>query len=109
MNSLTPDFAALLYSRLDSQYSLDGQLIFITLCNHIHRNHLAFVEAVMNKIQTSTLAKHKNNIQAYLRFLTNNLRVITSTGVADDLQNDLIPRIFLQLRPQQFPFFNKLC
>jgi len=59
MNSLIPEFTALLYSRLDSKYSLDGQLIFITLCNHIHQNHLAFVEAVKNKIQTSTLAEHK--------------------------------------------------
>jgi len=66
MNSLTPEFSALLYSHLDSQYSLDGQLIFIMLCNHIHRNHLVFVKAVKNKIRTSTLAEHKNDIPGYL-------------------------------------------
>jgi len=49
-----------------SQYSLDGQLIFIMLCNHIHRNHLVFVKAVKNKIRTSTLAEHKNDIPGYL-------------------------------------------
>jgi hypothetical protein len=73
MNSLMPEFTALLYSCLDSQYSLDGQLIFVMLCNHIHRNHLAFVEVVKNKIQTSCLEEPKNDISIYLRFLTNNL------------------------------------
>jgi hypothetical protein len=37
INYLTPHFAALLYSRVDSKYSLDGQLLFITLCYHMHR------------------------------------------------------------------------
>ena len=64
-----------------------------------------FVEAVKNKIRTSTLAEHKNDIPGYQRFLTNNLRVITSMGVADNVHNDLIPHIFLQLRTTTIPIF----
>lgn len=50
LNSLTPDFAALLFSRIDQAYHMDGPLLFITMCTHIHRNHVAFVESVKNKI-----------------------------------------------------------
>jgi hypothetical protein len=66
MNSLTLEFSSLLYSRLDTRFSLDGQLIFVTLCNHIHCNQLAFVESVKMKIQLSSLAKFKNDVPAYL-------------------------------------------
>jgi len=107
MNSLTPEFSSLLYSRLDTRFSLDGQLIFVTLCNHIHRNHLAFVELVKTKIRMSSLAEFKNDVPAYLRFLNNNLRVITSTGDAEDAHNDLIPHLFLQLRHTTIPMFQQ--
>jgi hypothetical protein len=66
INSLTPAFAALLYSRIDSRYSLDGQLLFLTLCTDIHHNRLAFVESVKNKIWSSALTDHKNNVATYL-------------------------------------------
>jgi hypothetical protein len=66
MNSLTPEFSSLLYSRLDTRFSLDGQLMFVTLCNHIHRNHLAFVESVKTKIRMSSLAEFKNDVPDYL-------------------------------------------
>jgi hypothetical protein len=35
-NSLTLEFAALLHSHLDAEYSMDGPLLFIAMCNHIH-------------------------------------------------------------------------
>jgi hypothetical protein len=66
MNSLTPEFSSLLYSRLDTRFSLDGQLIFVTLCNHIHRNHLEFVKSVKMKIRMSSLAEFRNDVPAYL-------------------------------------------
>jgi hypothetical protein len=44
MNSLTPTFAALLHSRIDPAFCSDGPLLLYTMCQHIHRNHLAFVE-----------------------------------------------------------------
>jgi hypothetical protein len=107
LNSLTPDFAALIFSRIDQTYSMDGPLLFITMCQHIHRNHLAFVESIKNKIRLSTLAEHKNDVPAYLQFLQRNLRVITSTGDADTLHNDLLPHIFMQLRSTTIPIFQQ--
>jgi hypothetical protein len=80
MNSLTSEFATLLHSRIDLDYSTDGLLLLFTMCNHIHQNHLAFVESIKNKIRMATLGEFKNNVQEFHRFLQDNLRLITSTG-----------------------------
>jgi hypothetical protein len=55
LNSLTPMFATTLHSRIDQKYSSDGPLLLVTMCNHVHRNHLAFVESVKHKLCTITL------------------------------------------------------
>jgi hypothetical protein len=59
VNSLTNDFAALLYSRIDPKYSSDGPLLLYTMCTHLHRNHLTSVESIKNKIRMMTLSEHK--------------------------------------------------
>jgi hypothetical protein len=48
MNSLTPDFAAMLHNRIDPMYCSDGPLLMHTMCQHIHHNHLAFVKTIKN-------------------------------------------------------------
>jgi hypothetical protein len=80
MNSLTPDFASVLHSRIDSSLCSDGPLLLFTMCQHIHRNHLTFVETIKNKIRSSTLTAFNNDIPKYLRFLNDNIKLITSTG-----------------------------
>jgi hypothetical protein len=107
LNSLTPDFAALLFSRINHLYRMDGPLLFIMMCTHIHHNHVAFVESVKNKIRLSTLAEYKNDVPAYLHFLKKNLCVITSMGDADNLHNDLLAHIFMQLRLTTIPIFQQ--
>jgi hypothetical protein len=80
------------------------------MCGHIHRNHLAFVESVKNRIRLATLSDHKNDVASYLRylrFLQNNLRIITSTGSDAKAHNDLIPHIFMQLRFTTIPIFQQ--
>jgi hypothetical protein len=104
-NSITPSFASLLHSRIDPKYCNDGPLLLLTMCLHIHRNHLAFVESVKNKIRLSSLTEFKDDIETYLRFLQDNLCLITSTGTADTDHNDLIPHILLQLRTTKIPIF----
>jgi hypothetical protein len=106
-NSLTPEFAALLHSHLDTEYSMDGPLLCIAMCNHIHRNHLAFIESIKHKIHLSTLQDHGNDMPKYLRFLQDNLRIITSTGEADTSHNNLIPHIFMQLWNTTIPLFQQ--
>ena len=104
---MTSSFAAFIHSWVDQNYCMDGPLLFITMCNHIHRNHLAFVESIKHKIRISTLTDHKNNVPDYLQFLQDNLRISTSTGDTDIMHNDLIPHIFMQLCLTTIPLFQQ--
>ncbi len=107
LNSLTPDFITLLHSRIDSAYWSDGPLLLHTMCQHIHRNHLAFVESIKTKIRSSTLLEHNNDVPKYLRFLSTNLKLISSTGADDNAHNDLVPHLLQQLRTTTIPLFQQ--
>jgi hypothetical protein len=107
MNSITPDYATLLQSRIDPAYSLEGLLLFFTMCAHIHRNHLVFVESIKTKIRASSLIEFKDDVQNFLRFLQDNLHLITSTGASENEHKDLIPHILLQLCTTKIPIFQQ--
>jgi hypothetical protein len=77
------------------------------MCNHIHRNRVALVESIKNKIHMSTLIGSKDDVPTFLCFLQGNLWFITSTR-ADDVSNtDLIPHILLQLWNTKIPLFQQ--
>jgi hypothetical protein len=105
MSSITPAFASIFHSHIDPAYCTYGPLLLITMCIHIHRNHLAFVESIKTKIRLASLPEFMDDIEAYLRFLQDNLRLITSTGAADSDHDDLVPHILLQLRSTKIPIF----
>jgi len=107
LNSLTPDFITFLHSQIDSAYWSDGPLLLHTMCQHIHCNHLAFVESIKTKIRSSTLLEHNNDIPKYLHFLSTNLKLISSTGADDNAHNDLIPHLLQQLCTTTIPLFQQ--
>ena len=107
MNSLTPEFAALLHSRIDSQFCLDGPLLLFTMCQNVHRNHLAFVENIKDKIRHATLAEYNNDVPSFVRFLLDNLKLITSTGATTNQHNDLVPHLLNQFRSTTIPVFQQ--
>lgn len=82
-------------------------MLLHTMCTHIHRNHIAFVESIKNTICLSTLQDHKDDVEQYLRHLQTNLRLISSTGENDKANNDLIPHILLQLRYTKILIFQQ--
>jgi hypothetical protein len=106
-NSLMHEFLTILYGRIDPKYSMDGPLLLHTMCHHIHRNHIAFVESIKDKIRTTNLAKYKDDMAALLCFLQNYLRLISSTGATDTSNNDLVPHILTQLWCSKIPLFQK--
>jgi hypothetical protein len=55
----------------------------------------------------ATLAEFKNGVQDFLRFLQDNLRLITSTGADTTNHTDLVPHILLQLRTTSIPVFQQ--
>jgi hypothetical protein len=89
------------------KYSMDGPLLLHTMCHHIHRNHIVFVESIKDKIRHSTLAEHKDDMAVFLRFLQNNLRLISSKGVVDTSNNDLVLHILTQLCCSKIPLFQQ--
>jgi hypothetical protein len=107
LNLMAPNFAALIHSRIDQCYCTDDPLLFLTMCNHIRQNHLAFVISIQYKINFSTLAEHNNNSPTYLQFLQDNIRIITSTGDADAAHSDLLPHMFMQLCNNAIPLFQQ--
>lgn len=107
MNSITNELVCLLHSRIDPKFSNDGPLLFFIMCNNIHRNHLAFIESIKHKIRLSSLDEYKDDVQAFLRFIQDNLCLITSTGAEDGMRNDLIPHLLLQLCNTKIPMFQQ--
>jgi hypothetical protein len=53
----------------------------------------------------STLVTFNNDVPKYLRFLQDNLKLISSTGAAENTHKDLNPHILLQLRSTTIPVF----
>jgi len=82
-------------------------MLLHTMCTHIHRSHVAFVESIKNTIRLSTLQDHKDDVEQYLRHLQTNLRLISSTGESDKTNNNIIPHILLQLRYTKIPIFQQ--
>jgi hypothetical protein len=107
MNSLISEFAAFLYSRIDATYCSDGLLLLYTMCQNIHHNHLVFVESIKQKIRQATLVEYNHDVPAYLRFLKDNLKLISSTGAKETEHNYLVPHLLLQLRSTNIPVFQQ--
>jgi len=77
------------------------------MCQNIHRNHLAFVESIKQKIHQAMLVEYNHDVPAYLRFLQDNLKLISSTGAKETEHNDLVPHLLLQLRSTNIPVFQQ--
>jgi hypothetical protein len=77
------------------------------MCQHIHRNHLAFVESIKHKIPQAMLQEFQNDLPAYLQFLSNTVKLISLTGYQDQEHNDLLPHLLLQLRSTTIPMFQQ--
>jgi len=86
---------------------MDGPLLLHNMCHHIHRNHIAFMESMKDKIRTTTITKHQDDMAALLCFLQNNLYLISSTGATDTSNNDLLPHILNQLGRSKTPLFQQ--
>lgn len=107
MNSITQDLAALLHGRIDLKYCSDGPLLLFFMCQNVHRTHLAFIESVKHKIRKANLQEFQNDVPKYLRFLTDNLKLISLTGATENEHNDLLPHLLLQLRGTTIPTFQQ--
>jgi len=53
------------------------------------------------------MADFNQDVSKYLRFLSDNLRLISSTGAEANAHNDLVPHILQQLRATTIPLFQQ--
>jgi hypothetical protein len=80
MNSLTPDFAAILHSRIDPLYCSNGPLLLHTMCQHIHHNHLTFIKTIKNK--NSTIPVFQQSVLKWQRDYLENQLPLTPSSLA---------------------------
>jgi hypothetical protein len=102
--SLTSSIAFTIINRIPQQFQNDGTFVLWALTNNVHWNNIAFVEHVREKITTATLANHQNDVERYLIYIQNNLRMINNT--TDSTQhNGLVTYILHQLKQASNPLF----
>jgi hypothetical protein len=74
--SIGDDFTLTLMNRIPQEYRNDGTYMLWAITSNIYRNNIAFVENIREKIATAMLATHGNDLEKYLIFIKNNLRMI---------------------------------
>jgi hypothetical protein len=66
MNSITDDFMTTLVHKVPMELRNDGTFLLWAVSHNIHHNNIAFHEHIRNKIRTSTLAQHNNDVNTYI-------------------------------------------
>jgi hypothetical protein len=97
LHSLTDDFSVTIVNRIPTALRNDGPLFLWTICNHIHRNNVAFVESIKHKVRSATIATFANDPCAYILHIKDNLWLITVNENTASEHNDLLVHIFNQL------------
>jgi hypothetical protein len=96
--SISHDLSLTLLNRIPTLYRNDGTYLLWTLTSNIYRNNIAFVESTREKIVTATKLQHDNDIEKYLIFIKNHLRMITTKHSSDQQHCGLITYILQQLK-----------
>jgi hypothetical protein len=99
MNSITDDFMTTLIHRAPAKLRNDGTFLLWSLCHNINRNNVTFTEHIREKISTATLSTFNNDVNKYIIFIKDNLKMIMprSTKPTSEL-NGLITYILQQLK-----------
>ena len=103
--SISSDLALTLINRIPNTYRNDGTYLLWALSNNIYRNNIAFMESIREKIVDTTVIQHQNDVEKYLIFIKNHLRMITSKSTSTKRFNGLITYILRQLKTTQNQIF----
>jgi hypothetical protein len=94
--SIADDFSVMILHCIPESYHNDGPYVLWTICNHIHRNNIAFVETIKQHICDTTLDHFDNDVLKYIVSIRDNLRLITSSSKKDN-HRDLLVYLFRPL------------
>jgi hypothetical protein len=107
MSSITDTFSITIINRVPQDLRNDGPLLLWTVCNHIHHNNIAFVETIKNKIRNATLTHFNDDVENYIIYIKDNLRLINAATDDTKEHNDLITYIFTQLSASNINLFQE--
>jgi hypothetical protein len=107
MASITDEFSLTVISRIPQDLRNDGPLLLWTICNHIHRNNIAFIETIKSKIREATLSTFGDDVEKYILYIKDNMRLITATATDSTEHNDLITYPFTQLTKSTITMFKE--
>jgi hypothetical protein len=107
MASITDSFSITVINRIPQDLRNDGPLILWTICNHIHHNNIAFIETIKSKIHEATLTQFNDDVDNYIIFVKDNLRLITAAADNSTEHNDLITYLFTQLTKSNITLFKE--
>jgi len=96
--SIGNNLTLMLLNKIPQAYRNDGTYMLRAIKNNIHCNNIAFIECIREKIATATLAQHDSDIEHYLIFLKNNLRMIMVKPADGKKFRGLITYILGQLK-----------
>jgi len=97
LSSQTDELALLIIARLDPSLRSDGPMILWSICHHIHRNNVAFVESTKQKIRQATLSQFGDDITKYITYARDALHLITAAEDDTTTHKDLLTHIFATL------------
>jgi len=80
--SISLDLALTLINHIPTTYCNNGTYLLWTLSNIIYRNNITFIESIREKIVNTTVVHHQNDVEKYLIFIKNHLRMITSKSTS---------------------------
>jgi len=96
--SISNELTMTLMNHIPTAYCNDGTYMLWAITNNNYRNNIAFVECIREKIAMATLAVHDNNVERYLIFIENTLRMIIAKPSSGKKFNGLITYILRQLK-----------
>ncbi len=103
--SISTDLTVTLINRILQLYRNDGTYILWALTNNIYRNNIAFIETIREKIFITDLTQHNQDIEKYLIFIKNNLRLITTQSSPSEQHIGLITYSLHQLKQTKNQIF----
>jgi hypothetical protein len=90
--SISSDLSMMILNGTPTQYRNDGTYILWAISNNIYRNNIAFVETIREKNYTATLAEHAHDVEKYLVYIKNHLKMI-SPSTTKTKQHNLTPTL----------------
>jgi hypothetical protein len=105
VKSVTEDFLTTLLHTIPQSLRNDGTLLLSSICHHIHCNNIAFHKSIREKIVLDTLFNFDNDVQKYIIYVKNSLKMVTTGDDESSEHKGLLTYTLHQLKLCPVPHF----